>query len=247
MPFSRTTSLSRVLQARPALLELLEASGQPFWIHPDLSVETFCRQSGLDVEIWLKQAEDFPVPHAASDWSREPLYRVADYLIADHRQFREDDLRNINQLLEPRGIPVYSDGHVRKTACQAFKPFEERFIERMHEEETLLFPHILRLEACTRIHALKPLTHRVSVRVFAASQGHSSDQHLRRVLGEILGRMCGGGIEKPSARISVQLCDALKSLEKRLIAHAGIENNVLYPRAALLEKHFLEEQVHAHV
>ena len=119
MPFSKTTSLSQIIQARPGLLEMLEASGQPFWIHPDLSVETFCRQSGLDVETWLKQADNFPAPHPASNWSQEPLYRVADYLIADHRQFRESDLRNINHLLKSRRFPACPDGHVLEAARQA--------------------------------------------------------------------------------------------------------------------------------
>ena len=238
-PISRNSSLSQLLRRRPAVVELLEASGEHFWDQLDLSVEAYCRRAGLDAPAWLEKAMEMPVPAADSDWKEEPLHRITDFLTADHNHFRDRDLRKINELFDMHAIPVYPDKYVMSHAHQMFGYFEESFREHMHEEEDRVFPHILRLEACSRNPGLKPILPHVSVSMFAASQGHAAEKNLKKMVASIREKVRRHHIHEATAEITGLLYDALDDFEVRMIRHAEVETTVLFPRAVELENRFL--------
>lgn len=214
---------------------MLETCGEHFWDQLDLSVEGYCRRAGLDASTWLEKAMETPVPAADSDWKTEPLYRIMDFLTADHNHFRDRDLLKINELFEMHTIPIYPDKYVMSHAHQMFGYFEESFREHMHEEEDRIFPHILRLEACSRNPGLKPILPHVSVGMFAASQGHADEKNLKKMIESIRGKVRRHHIHEATAEITGFLYFALEDFETRLIRHADIETLVLFPRAIELE------------
>ena len=224
------------------MVEPLEASGLPVWNHLDLSVDSFCKQAGMETESWLRKAKTFPVPKPDSNWTEEPLYRVADYLVAEHRDFREKDLQNIDFLLDTYSAPIYPDVYQLKLAYQSFKSFEEELLEHMGEEEARTFPHILRLEACERNSILLPLTHRLSVKTFAMIQGHLAESLLERMIAEILENVRRHRDQEHDPVVTGKLFKVLENFQRRLKHHAAIENEILFPRAIEIEKRLLKLQ-----
>ena len=230
MPFSGISSLAQLLKLRPAAVGLLEASGSSFWNRLDISVELFCHEAGLDPVAWIERVLKLPVSDEGSDWRAEPLYRIADFLTAEHRGFRERDLPDIDRLYG--NISVH-DGDFLSRPNHAFKYFEEGFLEHLHEEEERIFPYILRLEACTRIPGLKPVVNRVSFSLIAVRQGHAI-----REKQDQMRHTAGTGMGKAGNRLHVVLDD----FENRLARHTGIETEVFFPRAIEIEKHLVECQ-----
>ncbi len=242
MLFSSTSSLWELIQQRPAVVEFLEASGKPVWNQLDLSVDAFCRQAGVKTGSWLREAESIPIPKPDSIWSREPLYRIVDYLVAEHRDFRNKDLTRIDFLLDTYSAPIYPDVYQLKLAYQSFKSFEEGLLEHMSEEEARTFPHILRLEACERNATLLPLTHRLSVKTFAMSQGHLAESLLEKMIAEIMENIRKHRDQERDAVTTEKLFRVLEKFQQRLTRHARIENEILFPRAMEIEKRLLKRQ-----
>ena len=96
--FSENASLSKLIRQRPIVIELLETTGHSFWNHLDMTVESFCRETGTDFAELLRVAETMPVPSSDSDWNRERSYRIVDFLNAEHRQFRDEDIPILDRL-----------------------------------------------------------------------------------------------------------------------------------------------------
>ncbi len=240
MLFSGSTSLAKVLQIRPAVLELLEATRKPFWDQLHLSVEAFCQEAGVGPVEFLKHASTLAVPSAAADFAQEPLYRVLDYLTADHREFLEKDLPEIKHLLDVHSIPNYPDGYVLKLVQQAFQPFAEKFRDHMLEEEQHVFPHILRLESSERLKGTDPMLHRGSVRAFAAMQNHTSEAELKHMITDITEKVRNHRLKEPTAAVTEEVHTRLSAFEQRLMAHAALESDILFPRAAALEQRLFD-------
>ncbi len=242
MPFSESTSLAKMLQIRPAAVELLEKTGKPFWNHLDLTLADFCRETGTVFAAFLKQTANLPIAAPDANFAQEPLYRLLDYLTQNHRDFQGKDLPEISHLLDVHNIPVYPDGYVLKLAHQTFRAFEEKFLEHMREEEEHVFPHILRLEAALRTPGLKPVLHRASVSVFAAIQSHAAEEELKRMIAEVREKVRNHRLQEPTATVTDEVYRQLESFEGRFSAHAALETGVLFPRAAEIERRLFNRE-----
>jgi len=238
MPFSKTSSLWELIQERPILVEWLETTGQPVWNQLDWTVQVFCHQAEMDADAWLRIIETVPVPQADSNWAEEPLYRIADYLVADHRSFRQTDLQHIDLLLDMHSSPIYPDVYLLKQAYQSFKTFEESFLEHIGEEDSRIFPHILRLEACERNSVLHPLTHNLSIKTFFDTQGHTAGALLQSLIAEIIEKVREHEEQENDVLTTEKLFTALENFERHINRHAKIETEIFFPRAMNIEKRF---------
>ena len=237
MQITERIPLSNLLRIRPAVIGLLNASGLDFWGHVELPLDLFCHRFGLKVEMWLNQIENLPVPSEKSDWSHEPLYRVVDFLTAEHREFR-GELHHIHQLLETYGIPIYPDSiwlqHVRK----ALEPFQKMFVAHMREEEEKIFPHILRLEAFTCDPNAQSLLSEVALERFATEQLSIAEDNLKKTVSDIMTKIHEHRVEEPTLEIAHGIRMELERFEKRLNRHNDIETRFLFSRALKMEKQF---------
>ena len=218
--FSETSSLSQLIRMRPIVIEYLETARHPFWHHLDMTIESFCRETDLDLADLLDVAEKSPVPQANLDWSQERSYRIADFLVAEHRQFRHEDLPLFNRLFSQQGSGDYPDAFGKKFAHQTFRSFEESLLEHMYEEEEHVFPYILRLEEACNFNrdAGFNVTHHISATMIA-SLGHVYEQHLDRL-----------------ALNTGTLKNEMEDFKNRMLRHASLETEVLFPRAKAMEK-----------
>lgn len=226
MRFSGYSSLSQLLKIRPAAVERLEASDPLFWNRLDISVDAFCREAGLDPTALVSQVLEMPV--LKPEGGVEPLFRIVDFLTAEHRGFRERDLPAIHEL---QGNHAFTDGH-SSNATPLFRSFEEGFLEHLHEEEERIFPYILRLEACMRIPELKPLINRVSFSLLAARQGHAIREKRLQLRSH--------SIQNGTMEAGDQFHAAMDDFENRLTRHTCIETDTLLPRAMEIEKRLME-------
>jgi regulator of cell morphogenesis and NO signaling len=244
MLFSGTTTLAKLLQIRPAVVELLEATGRPFWPHLDLSLEVFLHDAGINPTEFIKKAIHLPVPNANAKFDQEPLYRLLDYLTANHREFQAKDLPEIDHLLDVHNIPSYPDSYVIRLVYQAFKPFQETFQEHMLEEENHVFPRILWLEACVRTPTLQPFLHRGSVGIFAAAQNHTTEEEIKRMVVDIREKVRNQRVQETTTTVIQDLYERLEKFERRLSVHAALETDILFPRAVEIEKDLLDLKFH---
>jgi iron-sulfur cluster repair protein YtfE (RIC family) len=161
---------------------------------------------------------------------------LVDHLALDHAEFRGKDLPGIEFLLVAERLPAYPDGYVVKLLLQEFLHFEADFEKHMAEEEEFLFPKILRNEACLRHPKLGPEVHRGSVNLYLRFATHKPDEEFKRMIVSIQDKLRNQHVHRPAAELAHQAQAALDAFAKRLLAHADLETNSLFPRAGRQEQ-----------
>jgi hypothetical protein len=106
----------------------------------------------------------------------------------------------------------------------------------MEEEERFLFPKILRTEACWLHPDLIPEVHIGLNRLLAPVMTDSPEEKLKQMISIILDNIQNQVALDPISTPAAEIHSHVQSLRNRLVAHANLETDVLYPRAIRMEK-----------
>lgn len=238
------TTLRGILRLRPRSVAIFEReSAFRFWNHLDESLGAFCRLLALDQDSLAHRLESLPAVPPDTDWAAKPVYHLIDYLTRNHEDFRDMDMKGIEALLSRERLPGYPDGYVEKLMLQEFRHFEQGFLKHMEEEEVFLFPKIIRNEACFRHPALDPEAYKGSVNLYLKLESHKPEDVFKRMLASIREKLRNQLMHQPAVDLVRETLVALESFEGRLLAHADLEADVLFPRAGRLEQELYEGSV----
>jgi iron-sulfur cluster repair protein YtfE (RIC family) len=241
MNITVNTQLRRVIRFRPLAIALLEReSAFHCWEHLDQPLGRFCADRGLNAESLAQRLNALPPVSQDTEWKTMPLYYLIDHLTRNHAEFRERDMPSIALMLEEQRLPAYPDGYVVKLLIQEFRYFQQEFIKHMDEEETFLFPKILRNEACFRHPKMGPEIHKGSVNLFLKLETHKPEVEFKRMLAAIREKLRNQLLQQPAADLAQRVTDALETFEKKLLAHADLESDVLFPLAGRMEQELYE-------
>lgn len=245
MSITINSTIREIMRDRPLAIRVLEEdSGHKCWLHPDLPLAAFCDKLGLDSGSLLVRLTNLPAVLPDTPWASKPLYHLIDHLTDGHREFRERDLPSIaallNTSLDTSALPAYPQGYVVKLLMQEFDYFREEFIRHMDEEETFLFPKIMRNEACFRHPEMGPEIHKGSVNLYLTLENHKPENEFKRMLTSVREKLRNRMPDESVDALAAKLQTALESFESRLIAHADLETNVLFPLAGRLEQELYE-------
>lgn len=237
MLYSSSQTLRQILRQRPMAVELFETlCGPLFWGSLEVPLGEFCRGLGADATALLARIAALPILPDDTGWDTKPIHCLVDHLALEHAEFREKDLPGIESLLVAERLPAYPDGYVVKLLLQEFRYFEAEFRKHMAEEEEFLFPKILRNEACWRHPELGPEIHRGSVNLYLRLETHKPEEEFKRLILSIQEKLRNQHLHRPAAELANQAQAALDAFARRLLAHADLETNSLFPRAGRLEQ-----------
>ncbi len=173
---------------------------------------------------------------AGRDWSTAPLSELIDHILDRHHSFLRDHLPKIHERLErilgkKKGEELC--GFIPELA-RTFFALEEELYAHLLKEEQILFPHIRRLEAARAAGEAAPAFHCGTVRGPIAQMEHEHASG-RQAL-ETMRRLTGGYETGDSACGNRRaLFEDLQALERDLLEHMHLENDILHPRAIILE------------
>jgi iron-sulfur cluster repair protein YtfE (RIC family) len=241
MNITINSTLREILRARPLAIRVLEGdSGHKCWEHLDLPLAAFCEKLGLDSGSLFLRVNNLPAVPPDTDWPAKPLYHLIDHLTRGHREFRDQDLPSIAGILATGHLPAYPQGYVVKLLVQEFEYFRDEFLKHMDEEETFLFPKIMRNEACFRHPQMGPEIHKGSVNLYLRLENHKPENEFKRMLTSIRDKLRNQMVDESVQALAAKLQSALESFESRLVEHADLETNVLFPLAGRLEQELYE-------
>ena len=237
MILSSSQTLKQILRQRPLAAEALEREfGSIFWDKLEMPLSNLCASMGVDSHFLLEKLVALPVPPADTPWDKKPIYWLVDHLTLDHVAFRDADMPSILALMEEERMPAYPDGYVVKLLLQEFRHFQADFAKHMAEEEEFLFPKIMRNEACFRYPELGPQVFRGSVNLYLKLETHKPEEEFKRMIVSIREKLRNQHIHRPTIELAQRAQTAMDGFALRLLAHADLETNVLFPRAGRLEQ-----------
>lgn len=215
---------------------VLERFGIDYCCHGKTPLDDACRRLGLvseEVLGALAQADAAPQAVGEPDFARMPLSELADQIEATHHAFMKAELPRVERLLA-KVRAAHAERHPELHEVTAvFAGFQLEIDSHMMKEERILFPMIRQLETATSL----PTFHCGSVRNPIRVMEHEHDS-----AGSALARMRSltGGFTAPAdGCASYQaLMAGMAAVEADLHRHIHKENNILFPKAAVLEASF---------
>ncbi len=174
-------------------------------------------------------------PDVLEDWRSKPLNGLTEHLTANHKAFREHDLDHIDRLLSLLQLEL---GLVPAPAMQAhsdFRTFRREFTWHMEEEESFLFPKILRTEACLHDPELYPETFKGSVGIFSDAQIHLPEETFRDLLATLTQKVRALPFDPVRSGTMKEILVLLEAFGARLKAHTYLESEILFPWTAEME------------
>ena len=171
-----------------------------------------------------------------SGWDGVPLPVLLDHLVSDHA--------DIGGTLLPAIEKAVSDLPSRETdpkrleyLARAWPAFASDLTAHMQEEDTFLFPRLLRYQNFLRHDGPHPDFNGGSVKVFVAIRMLGNEREQMQALQHFLGEWEPGSASGPvGSDEEKRLHGLMLELQERLENHSRIEEKVVFPIASSLEK-----------
>jgi len=172
----------------------------------------------------------------AGDWESAPLSDLIDHIVETHHVFLRAHLPKLGERLERlmRKSP--------ETRCDFVAPLHDTFFDLKNEldahllkEERILFPMITQMEEARAAGAEPPPNHCGTVQAPIRQMEHEHANG-KKALAGMRALTNGYPIEEGMCNGRRGLFEDLLALEADLFEHMRLENEILHPRAAELEK-----------
>ncbi|MBX2961640.1 MAG: hemerythrin domain-containing protein [Cyclobacteriaceae bacterium] len=203
--------------------------------YSEFTLEQACRDKGLNVDQVARELES-PTHLRESELPliSYPIDLILEYLKHSHFLFIKYKLPYIARLVQDFKASHQDYQTIERDLKIVFPLFVEDFIHHIYEEEDTLFNYIRALDRASKGSyiptRLYQLMERFSVQKFAVEHEVHDDEMkgIRRITNNY------SVDANAPLRVKV-IYHELKDFESSLITHARIENEILFPKAMMLE------------
>lgn len=231
MTLTANETVGEIVAANPSWARVFERHGIDYCCGGARPLGEACSEKGLSVEELSRELAGANAPAPERDWRNAPLSELIDHIVGKHHSYLRAELPDIEHKIN-RVLEAHRERHGATVSelREVFGEMKAELTEHMMKEERILFPVIQRMEATAKL-AMPPGAIHQPIRVMEhehASAGHA--------LAEM--RRLTSGFTPPEDACNTfrVLYRQLEELEGDLHTHIHLENNILFPRAAELER-----------
>ena len=216
---------------------VLHYFGIQFYDYSEQTLHQVCQEKGICVEALINGLESAVQTDQSEDivLVGYPIDLVIEYLKHAHYLFIKSRLPYITTLVAdlPENAPTYEG--IVKDLKFVFPLFVEDFIHHIHEEEDNLFRYVMLLKnvTCNRYNPSQVYyeMEKYSIQQHAINHDVHDDEMkgIRNITNDY-------HLEGDAPLHIKVVYSELESFEKSLITHARIEDEILFPKALMLEK-----------
>jgi regulator of cell morphogenesis and NO signaling len=239
MTITTTKTVGEIAAAIPGCTRELEKLGIDYCCGGSRTLDQACVEAKLPVQEVLerlkKSADAAAQNPPTEDWQSKPLADLIAHIKATHHVFVRTECPRI-QALGEKVAGVHGQNHPELLQVQEqFAALSGELAIHLMKEEQILFPYLVRMEEC--ILAAEPappaMFGTVMNPIGMMMQEHDGAGEALRSLRSITKDYA----VPPDACISYRtLYEALRGFEADLHQHIHLENNILFPRAAAMER-----------
>ena len=214
----------------PRAIPVMEKLSIDYCCHGNRSVEEACSDAGIAVEELLRAIGGAPADMEARDWSKSSLAELQQFIVDTHHAFTRDMLGVVQQLAA-KVADRHGASHPEVLAVRTtVGKLVADLMPHMMKEEQILFPYVEQLEAGD---SEPPFFGSVEMPIRMMMMEHDAVAELLATLRSVTNAYKLPGDACISFRA---LYERLQDLDQDLRRHIHLENNVLFPRAAELER-----------
>jgi regulator of cell morphogenesis and NO signaling len=217
---------------------ILHEFGLPFYQYTEQTLAEACKARGLNVQKVVKGLEAGFQERTVPIWQEIPIELIIHYLRLTHKIFIQEKLpyiANLIQHLKPLPAEPKSTQMLIRDLQWLFPLFQEDFIKHIQDEEDTLFRYIITLaqaqQGSCKLGELHYQMERYSIQYFALDH-HTHDDEMKGIR-ELTQNYTLDNTQNLHMAV---IFEELKSLEKYLIVHAKVEDEILFVKALRLEQ-----------
>ncbi len=226
-------SIASVVEENFVYARALHYLGIEFFDNEQKTLNEICAERGISRQKMIKCFYDFDNSKKCSfsELSGYPVDLLLEYLKHSHHLFIKEKLPYISHLLQSLKASFAND------LKEIFPVFIEDFIKHIYEEEDQLFRYVSSLSKIKQKKVISPSAELYQYRDFSLEEirvEHDNEDEMgnMRDLIESL----------PSKNLHTRvIINELKSFDREVLYHAEIENEILFPKAIILETEIVEK------
>jgi regulator of cell morphogenesis and NO signaling len=238
MSINTTATVRDLAIEVPGATRLFEKFGIDYCCGGARPLQDACSSAGIAVDDVIRSLEQATVAPTRKeenrDWRAEPLTALISYILETHHAFDREELARLEPLLA-KVASVYRESHPELVKIQlVFIAMKQDLLSHMLKEEQVLFPYINQLQEAADNGGVKPFPFFGTVRnpVGMMMMEHDTVGDMLRQIRELSSNF----VVPPEGCVSYRtLYEALEELELHLHRHIHLENNLLFPRAVVME------------
>jgi regulator of cell morphogenesis and NO signaling len=209
--------------------------GIEFYDYSEHTLEQVCREKGLSMQSVVNNLESATRQDDVPNLNSLPADVIIEYLKHSHYLFVKNKLPYIARLI--RGLSP-KEGVFCAAAEDlkfVFPLFIEDFIQHIYQEEDTFFSYVLQLNNALKgkyhLGKLFYMMENHSVERFAIDHDIHDDEMegIRNITNNY-------AVDKNTSLLVQVVYKELQSFEENLITHAKVENEILFPKALMIEK-----------
>jgi len=205
------------------------------------TVDEVCKKQNIDADVLLQNIQEViqSENNGSIDFNSWPLDLLADYIEKTHHRYVEDKTQTLLAFLD-KLCKVHGANHP-----ELFK-INELFIgcagelsQHMKKEELILFPFVKRMTKTKESDGIlsQPSFGSVSNPIAMMMHEHDNEGDRFREIAALTDHYTPPADGCTTYKVTFAM---LKEFEEDLHKHIHLENNILFPKAVLLEKDFVE-------
>lgn len=231
-----TQTVREIAQTQPSSIRVFEQFGIEYCCGGGERLIEACAAKDVDVDAVIAALEAVARSENAGvkDWTKESLANLTKHIVATHHAYCKDELPRLSGLAM-KVVKVHGGTNPELALIRArLAELAEELTDHLAEEEVVVFPMIVKLEAEKVGADVEPEESPVSVGNPLALLIQEHD-HAGVLLAEI--RSLSSDFTAPGYACTTYhaFFEGLKEFERDLHRHVHLENNILFPRAIELE------------
>lgn len=240
MPVNAARTVRELAVEIPSATRIFEQLGIDYCCGGGKSLNEACAQAGISVDQVLSTLEQGSALSQAAtrelpDFRQSSLKELIDHILTKHHVYVRQELPRIQQLLA-KVVAVHGPNHPELAVTQQlFAQVSAELSSHMMKEEMVLFPYIAELESATNSgrRAPQPAFGTIKNPVRMMEMEH---EEAGNALQQIASETSQYTPPEDACFSYKTLYSALKEFEADLHQHIHLENNILFPRAVVLEE-----------
>ncbi|GAA3770779.1 iron-sulfur cluster repair di-iron protein [Flavobacterium ginsengiterrae] len=205
------------------------------------TVTEVCEKQEIDADVLLQNIQD--VIHSENngsiDFNSWPLDLLADYIEKTHHRYVEEKTQTLLAFLD-KLCKVHGANHPELFRInELFTGCAGELSQHMKKEELILFPFVKRMTKTKESDGIlsQPSFGSVSNPIAMMMHEHDNEGDRFREIAALTDNYTPPADACTTYRVTFAM---LKEFEEDLHKHIHLENNILFPKAVLLEKEFVE-------
>ncbi len=230
------TSIGTLVEQNYVFAAVLHFFGINFFEYEEKSLDEVCKKFKVNPVQLMQELESWALKKEPSseELYLHPIEVLVEYLKKKHYFFLRQELPFLSNMIGGiRGVAGYEA--ILEDMKLMFPLFVDDFIHHIHEEENTLFRRIAQLHQIEggEYNMIEALTLLETTPISSLAEEH--EVHDDEMEG--IRKLTSNYLLTSSAPVAIKvLYRELQQFEKELVIHAKIENDLLFPKAAELER-----------